>query len=286
MFRPMIRAALTATLAAGVSLGGLAAAAAQEEIGPDTVLAVVNGHAITEYEARLASQDFAEQLQRVPGDQRRAIVVDALIDLHLLADAAEEEGLDESEDFARQMAYQQARTLRTTYLVEVLAQRVDDAAVQAAYDEIVAAFEPTEERKARHILVETEEAAREVIAALDDGAAFADLAQERSTGPSAPNGGDLGWFGRGRMVPAFEEAAFAMEVGAYTADPVQTQFGWHVILVEETRQSEPPALEAIGDQLRQQLLQQEFINAIGGLRDEAEISYEIEGLEPPGAPQQ
>ena len=289
-FRPMIRAArragLTAALAAGVALGGLAPAAAQEEITPDTVLAIVNGHEITEYEARLAGQDFAEQLQRVPADQRRAIIVDALIDLHLLADAGEAEGLADSDAFRRQMAYQEARTLRTAYLVEVLAAQVDDAAVQAAYDEVVAAFEPAEERRARHILLSSREDAEAVIAELEGGADFATLAQERSTGPSAPGGGDLGWFGRGRMVPAFEEAAFALEVGGTSPEPVETQFGWHVIQVEEVRQSAPPPLEAIGDQLRQQLLQQQFINAIGAMRDEATISYEVEGLEPPAAPEQ
>lgn len=261
------------------------AANAQEELDPSTVLATVNGYEITEDEALMASQDFAEQLQRVPNEQRRAVIVDALIDLHLLAGAGEEAGLADSEAFQRRLAYQRARTLRTNYLVEVLAAQVDEEALQSAYDEAVAGFEPEEERKARHILVETEEDARAVIEELDGGADFATLATERSTGPSAANGGDLGFFGRGRMVPVFEDAAFALDVGNYTPDPVESQFGWHVIYLEEVRESAAPSFAELAPQIQQGLLQQAFIEAIGGLREEASITYEVEGLEPPAAPE-
>lgn len=223
--------------------------AAQEALAPDTVLVTVNGYDITEDEAIMASQDFAEQLQQVPADQRRAVIVDALIDLHLLAMAADETGLDESDEFARRMAYQRARTLRTSYLVDVIAADVTPEVLREAYDEAVADFEPEEERRARHILLETEEDAANVIAELDGGADFATLAAERSTGPSASNGGDLGWFGRGRMVPPFEEAAFALEVGAYSETPVETQFGFHVLIVEEVRDTEAPTFQELAPQI-------------------------------------
>lgn len=276
-------ARLAVTGLAVLTLSGTALA--QDTFEPDTVLATVNGHEITEEEAALASQDFAEQLQRVPADQRRAVIVDALIDLHLLAGAGEAAGLDESESFQRRMAYQRARTLRTSYLVEVLAAEVDEEALRAAYDEAIEGFEPEEERRARHILVETEDEARALIEELDDGADFATLATERSTGPSASSGGDLGFFGRGRMVPVFEDAAFLLDVGNYTSDPVESQFGWHVIYLEETRQSEAPSFEELAPQIQQGLLQQAFVDAIGGLREEAAISYEVEGLEPPSEAQ-
>lgn len=282
--RPVTRFALAASLAVGLSaalsFGSVGPASAQDQLEPGTVLAVVNGYEITEEEALLASQDFAEQLQQVPGEQRRAVIVDALIDLHLLAGAADEAGLDESESFARRMAYQEARTLRTAYLVEVIAAQVDEAAIQAAYDGVVADFEPVEERKARHILVESEEIANDVIAQLNDGADFATLATETSTGPSGPNGGDLGWFSRGRMVPAFEEAAFALEPETFSPSPVETRFGWHVILIEELRVSEPPALAEVAQQVQQTLLQEQFATAIGELREAAQISYEMEGIGP------
>lgn len=252
-----------------------------EALEPETVLATVNGYEITESEARMASQDFAEQLQQVPVEQRRAVIVDALIDLHLLAMAADEAGLDDSEEFARRMAYQRARTLRSSYLVEVIAADVNEDALREAYDEAIAEFEPSEERQARHILVETEEEAVEVIEALDGGADFATLAQERSTGPSASNGGDLGWFGRGRMVPAFEEAAFDLEVGAYSSAPVETQFGFHVLMVEGVRDTQAPAFEELAPQIQQGLLQRRFIETINDLRDGGEVVYVVEGLEPP-----
>lgn len=274
-------------LAMAGSLAGLLASPALAQDGtslealePETVLATVNGYEITEDEALMASQDFAEQLQQVPAEQRRAVIVDALIDLHLLAMAAEEQDLDESEEFERRMAYQRARTLRTSYLVEVIAADVNEEVLQEAYDEAVADFEPTEERKARHILVESAEDAANVIEELDGGADFAELAAERSTGPSAANGGDLGWFGRGRMVPAFEDAAFSLEVGSYSSEPVETQFGFHVLIVEETRETEAPAFEELAPQIQQGLLQQRFVETIDGLREAAEVDYVAEGLEP------
>jgi peptidyl-prolyl cis-trans isomerase C len=282
MLHTVSRLALAGLTVSVFSLASLAPSAmAQEVLAPDTVLAIVNGHEITEDEAMMASQDFAEQMQRVPAEQRRAVIVDALIDLHLLAGAAETEGLADTAAFERRMAYQRARTLRTSYLVEVLSAGVDEAAIEAAYNEAVEGFEAEEERRARHILVETEEDARSVIEELDGGADFATLATERSTGPSGPNGGDLGFFGPGRMVPVFEEAAFALEVGSYTADPVESQFGWHVIFVEEVRESEAPTLAQLGPQIQQGLLQQAFVGAVDDLRGAADISYEVEGLEPP-----
>lgn len=278
----LVRLMGTAALALMLPVGA-GSVTAQDALAPETVLAIVNGYAITEDEAAMASQDFAQQLQQVPPEQRRTVIVDALIDLHLLAGAAEAAGLDESEAFQRRMAYQQARTLRTAYLVDVIAAQVDEAALRASYDEVVSAFEPVEERRARHILLATREEAEAVIGELDGGADFATLATERSTGPTGPNGGDLGFFGPGRMVPPFDEAAFALEVGSYSAEPVETQFGWHVILIEESRMSAAPAFEEVAAQIQQSLLQERFVEAIGGLREGAQISYEIEGVGPPPA---
>ncbi|MEM1286179.1 MAG: peptidylprolyl isomerase [Pseudomonadota bacterium] len=280
-----ILSGLAAAAAAGLlSFGVVAPVSAQDAMDPGTVLAVVDGYEITEEEVALASQDFAQQLQQVPGEQRRAVIVDALIDLHLLAGAADEEGLDETDEFQRRMAYERARTLRTAYLVDVIAADVTEESIRAAYDEAVSEFEPMQERRARHILLESQDEAMEVITALDEGGDFATLASERSTGPSAANGGDLGFFGPGRMVPAFEEAAFALDVGGYSQEPVETRFGWHVILVEEVRESAPPSFEELGPQIQQTMLQQRFTDSISSLRDGAQISYEVEGLEPPLVP--
>lgn len=278
--RLALAGSLTALLASPVLAQN---AVIPEPLAPETVLATVNGYEITEDEALMASQDFAEQLQQVPAEQRRAVIVDALIDLHLLAMAADEADLDESEEFVRRMAYQRARTLRTSYLVEIIAADVTEEVLQDAYDEAVADFEPAQERRARHILVESEEDAASVIEELDGGADFATLAAERSTGPSASNGGDLGWFGRGRMVPAFEDAAFSLDVGSYSATPVETQFGFHVLIVEEVRDTEAPAFQELAPQIQQSLLQQRFVETIDGLRDAAEVDYVAEDLAPPPA---
>ncbi|MEM6712663.1 MAG: peptidylprolyl isomerase [Pseudomonadota bacterium] len=281
MQNPIKRIALASFVAVFASATASLPVLAQEGVAPETVVVTVNGHQITEDELGMASQDFAEQLQRIPDAQRRGLLVDALIDLHLLANAAEAENLDDDAAFERRMAYERAQTLRTAYLVNVVGQSVDDATVQAAYDETVAGFEPQEERRARHILLETEEEAMEVIAELNGGADFATLAQEKSTGPSGPNGGDLGFFGPGQMVPPFEEAVFAMEAGNHSTEPVETQFGFHVILVEETRETAPPSFEQVAPQIRNELLQQNFVATVTLLREAADISYQDETLAPP-----
>jgi peptidyl-prolyl cis-trans isomerase C len=123
--------------------------------------------------------------------------------------------------------------------------------IKARYDKEVAATPPEEEISARHILVETEEEAKALITELDAGKDFAELAKEKSTGPSAGQGGDLGFFTKGRMVPEFEAAAFEITPGEYGKEPVKTQFGWHVIKVEERRETAPPAFEEVADQVRQ-----------------------------------
>ena len=122
--------------------------------------------------------------------------------------------------------------------------------------------------KARHILVETQAAAQQIIAELDAGADFAELAKEKSTGPSGPTGGDLGWFSPEQMVRPFSDAVAALENGAHTSEPVQTQFGWHVILREDSRTSEPPTLESIRDMLKQRVAQEKLQNYIEQLRQD------------------
>ena len=137
---------------------------------------------------------------------------------------------------------------------KAMAQDVTEEELQAAYDEAYADAEPTEEFSASHILVETEEEAQAVKKELDESADFAELAKEKSTGPSGPAGGTLGWFGPGMMVPAFETAVAALEVGA-VSEPVETQFGWHVIKLDDKRQKEAPKLEDVKDELETQVRQ-------------------------------
>jgi peptidyl-prolyl cis-trans isomerase C len=142
----------------------------------------------------------------------------------------------------------------------------------ATDDEIFAEYsaqleaQPAKQFKARHILLTTQDDAVETISALDDGADFVELAKERSTGPSGPSGGDLGWFSPEQMVKPFSDAVVALEDGAYSKEPVQTQFGWHVILREDTRDNEPPPLESVRDSIKQRVEQQKLQAYIEGLR--------------------
>jgi peptidyl-prolyl cis-trans isomerase C len=148
---------------------------------------------------------------------------------------------------------------------------VSDADIKARYEQEIAAVPPEEEISARHILLETEEAAKAVIAELDAGKDFAELAKEKSTGPSAAQGGDLGFFTKGRMVPEFEAAAFEITPGEYGKEPVKTQFGWHVIKVEERRETAPPAFEEVADQVRQLVMRERYAELIRTARSETEI---------------
>lgn len=265
----MTRAAFAVAFGAFAGLAGpLAPAFAQE---PDEVVATVDGSEITQADIAFASQDFSEQLSQVPPTQWRKILTDVVVDMQLMANAAREMGVQDEADFQRQVEFLTMRALRNAYLAREVEGKITEEQVQAAYDAEFADFEGEEERRARHILLESEDEAKAVIAALADGADFAELAKEKSTGPSGPNGGDLGYFTKGRMVEAFEDAAFALEVGAVSEEPVQTQFGWHVIKVEDARKQAAPELDAVRDRIRQELLRARYGEVMAQLKEAAEI---------------
>ena len=244
-------------------------AIAQEE---SPVVATVDGEAITEADLALAAQDFQETLMQLPAEQRMSGLINGIIDIRLMARAAQTAGLDKEPEAARRIAFINDRALRAEYLRANVFDAISDEEVKALYDEQVAAFEPAEELRASHILVDAEEKAKELIAELDGGTDFAELAKANSTDlGSGANGGDLDFFGRGRMVPVFEEAAFALDPGAYTKTPVQSEFGWHIILVTEKRMSAPPTLEQMTPALREEIAKQRFIAALDKLRAEATI---------------
>ena len=189
----------------------------------------------------------------------------------LAAAAARAEGLDKDEQVLEAMRLAADRVLAETYIRNAVALEVTDAAIQQAYDTFAADTASREQVTASHILVETEEEANAIIVELNDGADFAQLAQDKSTGPSGPNGGALGTFGRGQMVPAFENAAFDMPPGSHSSKPVQTQFGWHVIKVTKKSTQPAPSLEEMSDQLAANISRQSFARIVEGLRAEADI---------------
>ena len=251
--------------------------AAQEDPGLDTVIATVNGTDITLGHMIVARAGLPEQYKQLPDEVLFEGILDQLVQQTALADRYD----GNLPPRAALALENETRSLTAAEVIEgVMAEEVDDAALQAAYEEQYASADQGEEYNASHILVETEEEAKEIKEALDGGADFAEMAREKSTGPSGPGGGSLGWFGAGMMVPTFEAAVVEMETGA-VSNPVQTQFGWHVIKLNEKRQKEAPALETVRDELELQVRQvrvQEFIESITA---EADVDRSAaEGVDP------
>jgi peptidyl-prolyl cis-trans isomerase C len=202
---------------------------------------------------------------------QRATLLSQLQDIYLLANKAEAADLGQEPNIKAQIELQRLSLLAQAYVQDYLLKNpVPDTELRAAYDQQVATISG-EQYKARHILVETEDEAKAIIGDLDKDADFAELAKEKSTGPSGPQGGDLGWFTAESMVAPFSAAVKELDNGAYSKTPVQTQFGWHVILREDSKSVEPPAFEEVKDRIRPALEQQKFQRYLASLRQSAEI---------------
>lgn len=259
-----------------------AAPAGAQEADELPVLAMVGGQPITEADLQFAAEDLGQDLNNIPAEQRRGFVLSMLIDMKVMAQAARAASMDETASYIRRKAYLEERALRRAYFEEVIAKSITEAEMLAAYQNAIAGFEPQEEIHARHILVASEADALAVIAELDAGASFEDLAREKSTDGSGPNGGDLGFFTRGQMIPVFEEAAFALEAGQVSA-PVESEFGWHIIKLEERRSTPPPSFDELAPQLQQELLRARFDEMVGVLKAAAEIEI-LDPLLAPATP--
>ncbi len=220
---------------------------------PIPVVASVNGLKIHMSEIQQDAQNAPQQLQQLPPAQLFPLLVSQEIDRRALLVAAEHEDLEKNPQVAADMAQAANVQLENAYVQQHVAPAVTDAAVQAEYNKEYAGKPGPEQVEARHILVKTQAEAEAIIDQLNHGADFATLAEKDSIDPGAKNGGELGWFSQDEMVPAFANAAFALPVGQYTKTPVQTQFGWHVILVEGKRTAPTPALADVQDQIRQNL---------------------------------
>lgn len=244
----------------------------------DKVVGTLAGQTITQSDLALTVSEMGEQLGQVPADQQQFAALMALIDIKLLAAKAREDGLDQDAEFIKRAKFLEDRALHNMIFRKDVIDGIADEEVRARYDKEIAATPAENEVNAAHILVETEEAAKELIKALDGGADFTELAKEKSTGPSGPQGGDLGYFTKGRMVPEFEEAVFALAPGSYTKEPVKTQFGFHVILAKDIRPVQPPAFEQVEQQIRATLLREKYFNYVKDLRTSSEIKIEDEAL--------
>lgn len=249
------------------------AEAAPAPLPPETVLAKVGSQEITEADLQAATADLGPQFGQLPPAQQRLAVLSALIDIKALAEKAEAAQLGEDAEVARRIAFLRERALHNAYFEKNGISTITDEELKSRYDAEVAALKPVEEIHAKHILVPTREEAEAAIRELDEGKDFDAVAAEKSTGPTGPQGGDLGFFGPGQMVPPFETAAFALEPGSYTKEPIETQFGWHVIKVLEKRMQEPPAFEEVKDQLRQIVMRDKYIAMVQAAREEENVEY-------------
>jgi len=242
---------------------------------PDLILVKVDGEPIREKDLIRAAEDLGGGAEA----QNRETLISYLIDLKIGAKAALEAKISDSPSFQQRLAHVRDKLLLEDYLMNEAHKSTTPEAIAKLYDDTIKALPPEEEVHARHILVETEDQAKEVVKRLGKGEDFAKLSAELSKDPgSGKQGGDLGWFTRERMVPEFADVAFKTAVGQISA-PVKTQFGWHVLKVEEKRLHQPPKLEDVKDQIAQYLERKAQQDIILGLRAKAKI----ERLDQPAA---
>jgi len=254
---------LASSLGAALVLAGAAHA-------DPKIVAKVDGVPITEDDVGDALLDIGPGLpQKLEGPARQKYVVDYLIDLKLVAKKAEADKLDAGADFARRLAYYHDKLAMETLLTSVAKAAVTEEAERKAYDEAAKAQPPAEEIHARHILLPTEEDAKAALARIKAGEDFAKVATELSKDP-AGEGGNLGWFTKDRMVPEFADAAFKLQPGQ-VSDPVKSQFGWHIIKVEERRMRTFPPFDQVKDQAARYVGQKAQSELIAALRQGVKI---------------
>jgi peptidyl-prolyl cis-trans isomerase C len=243
-----------------------------------TVLATVNGTEITLGLLHHVFLQLPPQYQQLPGDTLTPALLEQIVNQILLAQAGEKEGL--AEKVGTKLAIENGRRdeLAGAYVRSFLTTAVTEEAMKKSYDEKVAAMAPQQEAHAAHILVETEELAKEIIAKLKAGEDFAALAKANSKDPGSADGGDLGWFVKGQMVPEFETAVFAMAAGAVTETPVRTQFGFHVIKVLEFREKAKPTFEEMREAIGGEMTEAAIKGRIEALRAEAKIDRPATGV--------
>ena len=235
-------------------------------------IGTVNGKDIWLDDVLRAAERLPEEFQQTPLENYFSQLVADMIDSQLAATAARNDAYDKKPEIAAAMQMAANRVLAESWLAEKVRVEITEIAIQSAYDKFVADTASREQVTASHILLETEAEAKAVIEALQDGGDFAQLAKAKSTGPSGPNGGALGTFARGQMVPAFETAAFNLAIGSYSETPVQTQFGWHVIKVDGKDIAPAPDLESMRTQLANNLSTQ----TLGRLLEELRASQDIQ----------
>ena len=237
----------------------------------DFVVATINGVSVMESSIKDFHNTLPPQYRQVPYLQIRGQLIERVVEQQLIADAARKKGLHKTPTHKRRIASIERSLLNEAYMSRVMKLEITDARVRDIYQKSIALQPKRTEVRARHILVDTKTEAIKIISQLLRGADFSILAKEKSTGPSGKNGGDLGYFGPGQMVPPFAKAAFALNKGQFTREPVKTQFGYHIIKVEDRRVSGKATYKEASKNIRVDLQDKIFKRIIRGLRANAKI---------------
>jgi peptidyl-prolyl cis-trans isomerase C len=276
----LLRNALLRNALALALVAAFAFAAPLARAQDDPVVARVNGAEIRQSDLAVAEDEVGnQQVAHMSPEQKRDYLISFISDMLLVANAAEAKKVADGAAFQRKLAFARNKLLMEQYLQAEAKAAVTEAAMRKVYDEAVGQMSKQPEVHARHILVETEDEAKAVLAELKKGADFAELAKAKSKDPGSADGGDLGYFTKDQMVPEFSEVAFKLDKGALS-DPVKSQFGWHIIKVEDKRERQPPEFDKVKDQLEQYVVRRQQVELITKLRQEAKI----EKLTPPAPP--
>jgi len=265
-----------------------AAAAAAPAAQPlkDPVVATVNGQPIRLSELEIAQQALPQQYRNMPLQAVFPALLDRIVDSKLVVQEGKKNKVTDDPAFKKRMAFVEDQVLQDFWIQREVARKVTQEKLQQRYEERLKSMPAEEEVHARHILVSTEDEAKAIIAELKKGAAFDKLAKEKSTDKaSGAEGGDLGWFKKSDMVKEFADAAFALNKGDLTETPVKTQFGYHVIKVEDRRKAPPPAFEELADQLREEMAREAVTAQLDQLRSGAKIEkFNMDGSKVEAAP--
>ena len=245
----------------------------------DPVIARVNGVDIKQSDLALAEEDVGADMQAASPEAKREHLISYLADIIMVTQAADKKNLADDADFKRRLAFLRSKLLMGYELQQEAKTALTDEALKQTYDEAVKSMSGQEEVRARHILVEGEDEAKAILEQLKGGADFAKLAKEKSKDPGAAEGGDLGYFTKDQMVPEFADVAFKMYPGQLS-NPVKTQFGWHVIKVEDKRIKQPPEFEKVKDQIEAYLARKAQSDFITKLRQSAKVERFDNAAEP------
>jgi peptidyl-prolyl cis-trans isomerase C len=252
----------------------------------DPIVATVNGQPVRLSELEVAQQALPQQYRNMPLQAVFPALLDRIIDSKLVVQEGKKTKVNDDPAFKKRMAFVEDQVLQDFWIQREVARKVTPEKLQQRYEERLKSMPSEEEAHARHILVSTEDEAKAIIADLKKGTAFDKLAKEKSTDKaSGAEGGDLGWFKKSDMVKEFADAAFALKKGELTETPVKSQFGYHIIKLEDRRKAPPPAFEELSDQLREEMAREVVTAQLDQLRSGAKIEkFAIDGGKPEAQP--